>query len=86
MPRRHAGRATHVKRDMNGVTTHVKFQNREKCTPVSQVLNMIRDGLTTGLRINQTENGTEYPQGVPDGIERNNLDELPTWPPRRQNR
>ena len=38
---------------------------------------MTKQGLTNGLQVNKTEKGREYLQGIGDGLEKNNLDNLP---------
>ena len=77
MPRRPAGRAQAVKKDKDGDITHIKFEYRDRFTPLSQAINMTKQGLTTGLEVSETETGREYLRGIRDGVERNNLHSLP---------
>lgn len=77
MARKKAGKAEAVRKDKDGDITHIKFKNRDKMTPLKQAINMTNDGLTSGLRVNQTEDKREYLQGNPDGKTKNNLDNLP---------
>ena len=77
MARRHAGKAVGVRKDKDGDITHIKFKNRKRATPLKQAINLYKQGLTSGLQLNQTRRGREYLQGIADGKEENNLDNLP---------
>ena len=77
MARKHAGKAVAVRKDADGDITHIKFKNRSRITPIKQAINMFKQGLTSGLKLNQTQKCREYLQGIPDGLEKNNLDNLP---------
>ena len=76
-PKNYAGKAKAVKKDKDGDITHILFKNRRRFTPLKQAINMTKQGLTNGLQVNKTEKGREYLQGIGDGLEKNNLDNLP---------
>lgn len=72
-----AGKPIAVRKDEDGDITHVQFENRERMTPLDQAINMTKEGLTEGVRVNQTGRGREYLQDIPDKSKKDNLDNLP---------
>lgn len=72
-----AGKAVAVRKAADGDITHVKFENRERMTPLKQAIEMTKAGLTEGVQVNRTGQGREYLQDKPDGSTADNLDNLP---------
>ena len=72
-----AGKAKSVRKAADGTITHVGFENRDKMVPISQAINMTKDGKTIGVRVNRTGDGREYLQDIPDSSSKDNLANLP---------
>jgi tRNA-dihydrouridine synthase len=46
---------------------------------IDDAIRMARDGMLEGVNVGKARNGREYLRGNPDGLEVNNLDNLPTF-------
>lgn len=67
-----------VKKNPDGDITDVMLDNGNTLS-INQAVMMAKDGLIEGVNVGRSKSGTEYLRGVPNGIESDNLDNLPTF-------
>lgn len=71
------GKPVAVRKDEKGNISHIQFENRDRMTPLNQAINLVKEGVTSGIRLNQTEKGRKYLQDIPDQSTKDNLANLP---------
>lgn len=71
------GKPVAVRKDKDGDISHIQFANRQKMTPLDQAISLTKQGLTEAVRVNQTCQGREYLQDIPDSSTKDNLQNFP---------
>ncbi len=69
---------TKVRKNSDGDITDVMLENGNVYS-VREAITMARDGLINGVNVGRAKNGREYLRSDPNGTERDNLDNLPTF-------
>ena len=67
-----------VRKNGDGDITDVMLDNGNVYS-VSEAIIMARGGLIDGVNVGRAKNGREYLRSDPNGIEKDNLDNLPTF-------
>lgn len=67
-----------VKKNSEGDITDVMFQNGEVHS-IDDAVNMAKDHLIEGVNVGTAKNGRKYLRSNPNGIEDDNLDNLPQF-------
>lgn len=66
-----------VRKNNEGDITDVMLENGNVYS-INEAISMARDGLIQGVNVARARNGREYLRSNPNGLERDNLDNLPT--------
>jgi hypothetical protein len=69
---------TKVKKNTDGDITDVMLENGNVYS-VNEAIMMARDGVIEGVNVGKARNGREYLRSNPNGDERDNLDNMPTF-------
>ena len=67
-----------VKKNKDGDITDIMLENGNVYS-TEQAVMMAKDGLIQGVNVGQAKNGREYLRSDPNGIQSDNLDNLPTF-------
>lgn len=67
-----------VRKNGDGDITDIMLQNGNVYS-IDQAIMMARDGLIHDVNIGKAKNGREYLRSNPNGLENDNLDNLPTF-------
>lgn len=68
---------TKVKKTPDGDITDVMLDNGNVYS-VNEAISMARNGQIQGVNVGRAKNGREFLRGDPNGVESDNLDNLPT--------
>jgi hypothetical protein len=69
---------TKVRKNSSGDITDVMMDNGNIFS-IKDALMMAKDGIIEGVNVSSSKNGREFLRGNPNGIESDNLDNLPTF-------
>lgn len=67
-----------VRKNKDGDITDVMTENGNVYS-IKEAITMARDGLIEGVNVSRAKNGREYLRSDPNGTEKDNLDQLPTF-------
>lgn len=67
-----------VRKNNDGDITDVMLENGNVYS-INEAIMMARDGLIEGVNVGRAKNGREFLRSDPNGTEKDNLDNLPTF-------
>ena len=69
---------TNVRKNTDGDITAVKLENNQEVN-IQEAITMTQQGKIEGVNVSQAKNGRTYLRSNPNGMQQDNLDQLPTF-------